>query len=63
MLLYFEGSTIFLKRKFSASQFWDDCRKNSVTVVQYIGEVMRYLCSKPKVKTISLFPVLHTAVV
>uniref|UniRef100_A0A8P4G9L2 long-chain-fatty-acid--CoA ligase n=1 Tax=Dicentrarchus labrax TaxID=13489 RepID=A0A8P4G9L2_DICLA len=44
------GSTIILKRKFSASQFWDDCRKNSVTVVQYIGEVMRYLCSTPRVK-------------
>uniref|UniRef100_A0A4W6CH52 long-chain-fatty-acid--CoA ligase n=1 Tax=Lates calcarifer TaxID=8187 RepID=A0A4W6CH52_LATCA len=42
------GSTIVLKRKFSASQFWDDCRKNSVTVIQYIGEVMRYLCSTPK---------------
>ncbi|XP_059201465.1 long-chain fatty acid transport protein 2 [Centropristis striata] len=42
------GSTIILKRKFSASQFWDDCRKYSVTVVQYIGEVMRYLCSSPK---------------
>ncbi|XP_051235628.1 long-chain fatty acid transport protein 2 isoform X1 [Dicentrarchus labrax] len=42
------GSTIILKRKFSASQFWDDCRKNSVTVVQYIGEVMRYLCSTPR---------------
>ncbi|XP_068586759.1 long-chain fatty acid transport protein 2-like [Cebidichthys violaceus] len=42
------GSTIILKRKFSASQFWDDCRKYSVTVVQYIGEVMRYLCSAPK---------------
>ncbi|KAI3377479.1 hypothetical protein L3Q82_008651, partial [Scortum barcoo] len=42
------GSTIILKRKFSASQFWDDCRKNSVTVIQYIGEVMRYLCSTPK---------------
>ncbi|XP_070764986.1 long-chain fatty acid transport protein 2-like [Enoplosus armatus] len=42
------GSTIILKRKFSASQFWDDCRKNSVTVVQYIGEVMRYLCVTQK---------------
>uniref|UniRef100_A0A8C9X000 long-chain-fatty-acid--CoA ligase n=1 Tax=Sander lucioperca TaxID=283035 RepID=A0A8C9X000_SANLU len=42
------GSTIILKRKFSASQFWDDCRKYNVTVVQYIGEVMRYLCSTPK---------------
>ncbi|XP_029986768.1 very long-chain acyl-CoA synthetase-like [Sphaeramia orbicularis] len=42
------GSTIVLKRKFSASQFWDDCRKHRVTVIQYIGEVMRYLCSTPK---------------
>ncbi|XP_072321540.1 long-chain fatty acid transport protein 2-like [Eucyclogobius newberryi] len=39
------GSTIVLRRKFSASQFWDDCRKHNVTVIQYIGEVMRYLCS------------------
>ncbi|KAG7218274.1 hypothetical protein INR49_010332 [Caranx melampygus] len=42
------GSTIILKRKFSASQFWDDCRRHSVTVIQYIGEVMRYLCSSPQ---------------
>ncbi|KAM3877405.1 long-chain fatty acid transport protein 2 [Diretmus argenteus] len=42
------GSTIILKRKFSASQFWDDCRKYHVTVVQYIGEVLRYLCNTPK---------------
>uniref|UniRef100_A0A7N8WKN5 long-chain-fatty-acid--CoA ligase n=1 Tax=Mastacembelus armatus TaxID=205130 RepID=A0A7N8WKN5_9TELE len=42
------GSTIILKRKFSASQFWDDCRKHNVTVVQYIGEIMRYLCNTPK---------------
>ncbi|XP_075335497.1 long-chain fatty acid transport protein 2-like [Odontesthes bonariensis] len=42
------GSTIVLKRKFSASQFWDDCRKYNVTVIQYIGEVMRYLCSTQK---------------
>uniref|UniRef100_A0A667WWQ2 long-chain-fatty-acid--CoA ligase n=1 Tax=Myripristis murdjan TaxID=586833 RepID=A0A667WWQ2_9TELE len=42
------GSTIILRRKFSASQFWDDCRKYNVTVVQYIGEVLRYLCSTPK---------------
>lgn len=50
-LSYLEGSTIILKKKFSASQFWDDCRKYNVTVIQYIGEVMRYLCSTPKVKT------------
>ncbi|XP_059192025.1 hsFATP2a_ACSVL_like domain-containing protein [Centropristis striata] len=42
------GVTIVLKRKFSASQFWDDCRKYNVTVMQYIGETMRYLCNTPK---------------
>ncbi|XP_039988382.1 hsFATP2a_ACSVL_like domain-containing protein [Xiphias gladius] len=42
------GITIILRRKFSASQFWDDCRKYNVTVIQYIGETMRYLCNMPK---------------
>uniref|UniRef100_A0A8C9WV24 long-chain-fatty-acid--CoA ligase n=1 Tax=Sander lucioperca TaxID=283035 RepID=A0A8C9WV24_SANLU len=42
------GNTIVLKRKFSASQFWSDCRKYNVTVMQYIGETMRYLCNAPK---------------
>ncbi|KAJ7994590.1 hypothetical protein DPEC_G00251050 [Dallia pectoralis] len=42
------GSTVVLRRKFSASQFWDDCRKYNVTVIQYIGEIMRYLCNTPK---------------
>lgn len=43
------GMTLFLRRKFSASQFWDDCRKYNVTVMQYIGETLRYLCNTPKV--------------
>ncbi|KAG5270621.1 hypothetical protein AALO_G00194720 [Alosa alosa] len=42
------GSSIVLRRKFSASQFWDECRKYNVTVIQYIGEVIRYLCNTPK---------------
>ncbi|XP_007246593.3 hsFATP2a_ACSVL_like domain-containing protein [Astyanax mexicanus] len=42
------GNTAVLRRKFSASQFWDDCRKYDVTVMQYIGETMRYLCNTPK---------------
>uniref|UniRef100_A0A8C4IID5 long-chain-fatty-acid--CoA ligase n=1 Tax=Dicentrarchus labrax TaxID=13489 RepID=A0A8C4IID5_DICLA len=43
-----KGLTIVLRRKFSASQFWNDCRKYNVTVIQYIGEIMRYLCNAPK---------------
>ncbi|KAI1904153.1 hypothetical protein AGOR_G00002750 [Albula goreensis] len=42
------GSKIILRRKFSASLFWEDCRKHHVTVIQYIGEVLRYLCNTPK---------------
>jgi len=38
-----------LKKKFSASQFWNDCRKYDVTVFQYIGELCRYLCNQPEV--------------
>ncbi|KFO37464.1 Very long-chain acyl-CoA synthetase [Fukomys damarensis] len=41
------GATMVLRKKFSASQFWDDCRKYNVTVIQYIGELLRYLCNTP----------------
>ncbi|XP_039346156.1 very long-chain acyl-CoA synthetase isoform X2 [Mauremys reevesii] len=43
-----QGATFALRAKFSASQFWVDCRKYNVTVIQYIGEVLRYLCNVPK---------------
>ncbi|XP_010398295.1 long-chain fatty acid transport protein 6 isoform X2 [Corvus cornix cornix] len=41
------GATCVLKKKFSASQFWSDCRRYNVTVIQYIGELCRYLCNQP----------------
>ncbi|KAI6060114.1 Very long-chain acyl-CoA synthetase [Aix galericulata] len=44
------GATCVLRSKFSASQFWDDCRRYNVTVIQYVGELMRYLCNAPKVR-------------
>ncbi|KAM7320348.1 hypothetical protein ACRRTK_020791 [Alexandromys fortis] len=40
------GATCVLKKKFSASQFWNDCKKYNVTVFQYIGELCRYLCKQ-----------------
>ncbi|XP_034382971.1 very long-chain acyl-CoA synthetase-like [Cyclopterus lumpus] len=43
-----KGITVVLKRKFSASNFWNDCRKYNVTVIQYIGETLHYLCNTPK---------------
>ncbi|XP_033109634.1 very long-chain acyl-CoA synthetase-like [Anneissia japonica] len=42
------GSTIALSRKFSASQFWDDVRRYRCTVIQYIGEICRYLLAQPR---------------
>ncbi|XP_012500497.1 PREDICTED: long-chain fatty acid transport protein 6 [Propithecus coquereli] len=44
------GATCVLKKKFSASQFWSDCKKYNVTVFQYIGELCRYLCKQPKIE-------------
>ncbi|XP_074850245.1 long-chain fatty acid transport protein 6 isoform X2 [Carettochelys insculpta] len=41
------GATCVLRKKFSASQFWSDCKKYNVTVIQYIGELCRYLCKQP----------------
>ncbi|XP_009068571.1 PREDICTED: long-chain fatty acid transport protein 6-like [Acanthisitta chloris] len=41
------GATCVLKKKFSASQFWNDCRKHNITIFLYIGELCRYLCNQP----------------
>ncbi|CAH2273485.1 very long-chain acyl- synthetase [Pelobates cultripes] len=43
-----QGASVVLRKKFSVSQFWDDCRKYNVTVIHYIGELLRYLCNTPK---------------
>ncbi|XP_066516576.1 long-chain fatty acid transport protein 1-like [Hoplias malabaricus] len=42
------GLTVVIRRKFSASRFWDDCIQYNCTVVQYIGEICRYLLSQPE---------------
>ena len=39
------GATIILKRKFSASEFWDDVTDNDASLFVYIGELCRYLLS------------------
>jgi len=41
------GSSIVLRRKFSASQFWPDVRRYGVTSCQYVGEIIRYLLAQP----------------
>ena len=41
------GATFALRRKFSASQFWEDCIKFEATAAIYIGELLRYLLAQP----------------
>lgn len=41
------GSAFALRRKFSASAFWDDVRRFDATAFGYIGELCRYLLNQP----------------
>jgi fatty-acyl-CoA synthase len=41
------GATLALRRRFSATQFWDDVVEMRATAFQYIGELCRYLASQP----------------
>lgn len=41
------GGTVALRRRFSATQFWDDCVTFGVTCFPYIGELCRYLLQTP----------------
>ncbi|KAI4486758.1 hypothetical protein M0804_006128 [Polistes exclamans] len=44
-LLY--GNTIVIKKKFSASAYFNDCIKYKCTIAQYIGEMCRYILAVP----------------
>jgi len=39
--------SLALRRKFSASHFWDDIADNDCTIFVYIGELCRYLVNQP----------------
>ncbi len=41
------GASIVLRKRFSASAFWDDAADNEVTSIVYIGELCRYLVNSP----------------
>ena len=41
------GAALALARKFSASRFWDEIRRNGATAFCYIGELCRYLLNRP----------------
>ncbi|GAA5980575.1 hypothetical protein JCM5350_004352 [Sporobolomyces pararoseus] len=40
-------SCVIIGRKFSASSFWDDVRASNANVIQYVGEVLRFLLAVP----------------
>ncbi|KAL4219699.1 hypothetical protein ACF0H5_022269 [Mactra antiquata] len=44
---FLRGTTVVIKKKFSASKFWDDCVQYKCTAAQYIGEICRYLMAQP----------------
>ena len=41
------GACVILRKKFSASKFWDDVVDNEATAFAYIGELCRYLLNQP----------------
>jgi fatty-acyl-CoA synthase len=41
------GGTVFIREKFSASEFWDDVVRERCTLFMYIGELCRYLVHRP----------------
>ncbi|GAA5940572.1 long-chain fatty acid transporter FAT1 [Sporobolomyces koalae] len=40
-------SCVIIGRKFSASSFWKDVRASDANVIQYVGEVLRFLLAVP----------------
>lgn len=41
------GASVAVRRKFSASEFWDDINKFEATIFGYVGEMCRYLLNQP----------------
>lgn len=41
------ASSLVMKRRFSASRFWDDVRYYGATTFGYVGELCRYLLNQP----------------
>src|SRR5438128_2553131 len=45
--LLVRGGSVVIREKFSAREFWDDIARWDCTLVQYIGELCRYLVNSP----------------
>ncbi|KKZ61643.1 hypothetical protein EMCG_03828 [[Emmonsia] crescens] len=43
----FAGSTVVLSRKFSHKTFWPEVRESGADIIQYVGELCRYLVNAP----------------
>jgi len=46
--LLVHGGSVLIRDKFSVQHFWDDVVDGDCTLVQYIGELARYLVNAPK---------------
>jgi fatty-acyl-CoA synthase len=42
-----KGGAVVIREKFSAREFWDDIVRWNCTLIQYIGEMCRYLVNSP----------------
>ncbi|KAJ5376993.1 hypothetical protein N7509_013879 [Penicillium cosmopolitanum] len=43
----FNGATLVIGRKFSARTFMKEARENDATIIQYVGETLRYIMAVP----------------
>ncbi|MCP1471479.1 fatty-acyl-CoA synthase [Sphingobium sp. OAS761] len=41
------GASVLLRARFSVTNFWPDVRTHGVTAMQYLGEIARYVASRP----------------
>lgn len=55
------GGTAVLEPRFSASGFWDTCRRHEITYVPLVGAMARYLLSQPERPDDNDNPVRHVA--
>ncbi|CAH0478461.1 unnamed protein product [Peronospora belbahrii] len=46
-MMIFSGATLCISQRFSTSKFWAEVRAYDCTVIQYIGEMCRYLLNAP----------------
>ena len=45
--LLVNGGSVYIRERFSVRDFWDDIVKHDCTMMQYIGELCRYLVNAP----------------